>query len=128
VALYKELPERAYLYADKDRISQVLYNLISNGIKFSEGGRVTISILDNRNEITVTVSDTGMGIPADKLKNIFEKFTQIGGNTRNKRKGTGLGLSICKAVIEEHKGKIWVESQEGKGSQFYFTLPKEKVL
>ena len=128
VALYKELPERAYIYADKDRISQVLYNLISNGIKFSEGGRVTISILDNRNEITVTVSDTGMGIPADKLKTIFEKFTQIGGNTRNKRKGTGLGLSICKAVIEEHKGKIWVESQEGKGSQFYFTLPKEKVL
>jgi signal transduction histidine kinase len=106
----------------------VLYNLISNGIKFSEGGRVAISILDNKNEITVAVSDTGMGIPADKLKNIFEKFTQIGGNTRNKRKGTGLGLSICKAVIEEHKGKIWVESQEGKGSQFYFTLPKEKVL
>jgi signal transduction histidine kinase len=128
VALYKELPERACLYADKDRISQVLYNLISNGIKFSEGGRVTISILDSKNEITVTVSDRGVGIPADRLKNIFEKFTQIGGNTRNKRKGTGLGLSICKAVIEEHKGKIWVESQEGKGSQFYFTLPKEKVL
>lgn len=126
VTLTGELPKTAYVYADKDRISQVLYNLISNGIKFSEGGQVTVSIFDNENEVKVTVLDTGIGIPADKQESIFEKFTQIHENTR--RKGTGLGLSICKALIGEHKGKIWVESQEGSGSRFYFILPKEKVL
>lgn len=126
VTLTRESPAIAYIYADKDRISQVLYNLISNGIKFSEGGQVIVAIFDDRNEIKVTVSDTGIGIPADKQESIFEKFTQIHENTR--RKGTGLGLSICKTIVEEHKGKIWVESQEGRGSQFHFILPKEKVL
>jgi len=124
VSLHMQLPEKIYVCADKDRISQVLYNLISNGIKFSGGGHVTTSVEDSDQEIKVTVSDTGVGIPRDKFEKIFDKFTQIGKPGNNKSKGAGLGLSICKAIISEHNGKIWVESEEGKGSRFRFTLPK----
>lgn len=126
VSLYSELPEgRVSAFADKDRISQVLYNLISNGIKFSKGGRVTIAIEDAEQEVKVTVSDTGAGIPREKFKEIFERFNLVKTTTDTTIKGTGLGLSICKAIVEEHSGKIWVESQPGRGSVFHFTLPKD---
>lgn len=124
VVLRKESPEKMVVCADRDRVSQVLCNLISNGIKFSEGGEVITTVRDNDRETEVTVTDTGIGIPADKFEKIFEKFEQLESTAVNHKKGTGLGLSICKAIINEHNGKIWVESQMGKGSTFHFTLPK----
>ena len=125
VSLYSELPDgRVNAFADKDRISQVLYNLISNGIKFSKGGRVTTTVEDAKQEVKVVVSDTGAGIPHEKFKEIFVRFNLVKTTTDTTIKGTGLGLSICKAIVEEHSGKIWVESQPGKGSVFHFTLPK----
>ncbi|MDI6792773.1 MAG: CHASE2 domain-containing protein [bacterium] len=106
--------------ADADRINQVLVNLLSNAIKFSRrGGRITIEAVEEPEWIKVRVVDTGIGIPAEEMSKIFEKF-----HSPVTTKGTGLGLSICKAIIEEHGGRIWAESRVGKGSTFCFTLPK----
>ena len=107
---------------DKDRVAQVLSNLVSNALKFtSEGGSVVIDLQDKGSEVQVSVKDTGPGIAQDKQLRIFERFAQI----QNKdRRGLGLGLYISKMFVELHQGKLWVESELGKGSVFYFTLPK----
>ncbi len=126
VSLCSELPDNKIIaFADKDRISQVIYNLISNGVKFSKGGRVVITVGNTGQEVHVMVSDTGPGIPHDKFDEIFGRFNLVKTVSDTTVKGTGLGLSICKAIIEEHRGKIWVESLPGKGSVFHFTLPKD---
>lgn len=83
-----------------------------------------IEKLKARNEeLTFFVADTGAGIPPDHLDRIFEKFKQVDDNQLGKPKGTGLGLPICKEIVEHHEGEIWVESEMGKGSTFYFTIP-----
>jgi two-component system phosphate regulon sensor histidine kinase PhoR len=105
------------------RIEQVLVNLIHNGIKFtSSGGTVTLSAEASSRLIRFAVSDSGIGIPTDDLPRIFERFYKADPSRRSG--GTGLGLSISKHLIEAHGGKIWAESREGKGSTFYFELPK----
>jgi signal transduction histidine kinase len=109
---------------DEDRIVQVLVNLIGNAIKFTpEKGSITVSAqLDSTPEhIQVIVSDTGIGISERDLAHIFEEFAQVG--PPGKEEGTGLGLTICKRIVEAHGGRIWVESEEGKGATFSFTLP-----
>jgi signal transduction histidine kinase len=113
------------VWADRDKINQVLMNLIGNAIKFTlSQGRVTISASRNGEEnVQVCVSDTGRGIPADEKEKIFDKFFQIAEGGGAKPKGTGLGLAICKALVELHGGKIWVESGPNRGSTFSFTLP-----
>jgi len=113
------------IQADRMRIEQVLTNLIDNAIKFTPAdGVVTVDATDLGEDIQVTVSDTGIGIPADQLTSVFDRFYQVdGGSTRHYR-GTGLGLTICKHIVEHHRGRIWVESEEGMGCTFFFVLPK----
>lgn len=108
---------------DQDRLIQVVINLISNAVKFTDRGsiRLTSSLKDG--DVLVSVTDSGIGIaPADQTK-VFEKFKQVGDTLTDKPKGTGLGLPICKEIVEYHGGHIWVESEIGKGSTFSFTLP-----
>lgn len=109
---------------DEERITQVIENLLSNAIKFTaDGGKISISANKNEgNMITVSVTDTGCGIPKEELEKVFEKFKRIESGWVAVR-GTGLGLSIAKHIITAHGGQIWVESEPGKGSTFYFTLP-----
>ena len=126
VLLEVKLPEPSVLvWADRDKVTQVLMNLISNAIKFTPSdGRVSISTADDREGwVRVSIRDTGPGIPASEQEKIFEKFYQVTQDGGLKTKGTGLGLAICKALVELQGGKIWVESKEGCGSTFSFTLP-----
>lgn len=113
--------------ADSDLMERVIMNLVSNAIKFTpSGGRVDVIGQDFPDRIQVTVADTGQGIPPDYLEKVFDKFQQAGMGTDEKR-GTGLGLTIAKYGVEAHLGKIWVESEIGKGSRFSFWLPKNLV-
>jgi PAS domain S-box-containing protein len=113
------------LNADPVRVKEILYNLLSNAMKFTpEGGHVWISVEEEPHILQVTVSDTGIGISPEQQRAIFDKFYQVGSTTRGVREGTGLGLAITKRLIEMHGGTIAVESEPGKGSHFKFTLPK----
>jgi signal transduction histidine kinase len=108
---------------DERRLSQVLLNLVGNAIKFTEEGEVAIKASATNGEFTVQVCDTGPGITAADQAKIFEEFQQADSSITRKKGGTGLGLSIAKRIIEMHGGRIWVESEPGKGSTFFFTLP-----
>lgn len=108
---------------DKDRIIQVLTNLLSNAVKFTEKGGIVVNTRREDNMAHITVKDTGVGIRVDDMPKLFQTFEQLGGGLGKKKGGTGLGLAISKEIIQEHNGKIWVESQFGKGSAFHFTLP-----
>ncbi|MBC7235780.1 MAG: GAF domain-containing protein [Chloroflexi bacterium] len=112
--------------ADPMRIEQVLTNLISNAIKFTPaGGSITVSGEDLGDQVRMWVRDTGIGIPKEEQGRIFQRFYQVDGGATRSYTGTGLGLTISKFIIEYHHGRIWVESEEGKGSTFYFVLPKK---
>ncbi|MEM7371597.1 MAG: response regulator [Bacteroidota bacterium] len=125
--LHNEVPDTLpAVYADENRLQQVLYNLIGNGIKFTEQGQVSIgaSVLDDDpQKLQIYIRDTGIGIPTSKQHIIFQAFEQGDGSSTREFSGTGLGLSISKRLVELHDGKMWVRSQVGKGSTFYFTLP-----
>jgi signal transduction histidine kinase len=108
---------------DGRRLSQVLLNLVGNAIKFTDKGEVAIRALAANEAFTVAVCDTGPGISLPDQAKIFEEFQQADSSITRKKGGTGLGLSIAKRIIEMHGGRIWVESEPGKGSTFYFTLP-----
>ncbi|MBN2407668.1 MAG: Cache 3/Cache 2 fusion domain-containing protein [Elusimicrobia bacterium] len=109
---------------DKNLLHRVITNLISNSLKFTpEGGDVTVRLENMDDKIQVSVIDTGEGMPREYLEKIFDKFERVKGS-KGRRKGTGLGLTITKYIIEAHKGKIWAESELGKGSKFTFWLPK----
>ena len=115
-------------WADRDKVIQVLMNLIGNALKFTPtGGKVTIAVTKNSAAwMQISVTDTGPGIPAEEVNKVFGRFYQIGQAGTQKTQGTGLGLAISKALVEMHGGKIWVESEAGKGSTFSFTLPAEQ--
>jgi diguanylate cyclase (GGDEF)-like protein len=113
--------------ADENRIQQILYNLVGNAIKFTEKGKIVISAQAAGDGVTVSVADTGIGIPEEKFERIFESFEQVDGSTAREYGGTGLGLSITKKLVELHGGTIHVESELGKGSRFIFTIPASKV-
>lgn len=115
--------------ADENRLQQILYNLIGNAIKFTESGTVTISAVVINQKVEVTVTDTGIGIPEDKLDLIFESFEQANGSISREYGGSGLGLAITKQLVQLHLGDIRAKSIVGKGSQLSFTLPlsREKV-
>jgi signal transduction histidine kinase len=111
------------LDGDRDRLIQVLTNLINNAIKFTEKGQITVGMEETPKKVKVGVADTGIGIAPEHQDLIFERFAQVRSRSQGKPSGTGLGLAICKEIVEHHKGEIWVESEVGKGSAFYFTLP-----
>jgi K+-sensing histidine kinase KdpD len=109
---------------DDVRIGEVLTNLVENAVKFSdENTRITIDAHHSGNEVIISVSDEGIGIPPELHEKVFERFFQGNGHKTGRRKGTGLGLSICRGIVETHGGKIWVASQNGKGAKFSFSLP-----
>jgi PAS domain S-box-containing protein len=117
------------IWADSDRIVQILINLISNAIKFSKpGDTVVLEAQPQGEEIIFSVKDTGRGIPEDKLETIFERFQQVDASDSRKQDGTGLGLAICKSIIQQHNGRIWVESVLNQGSIFYFSLSLCKAV
>jgi signal transduction histidine kinase len=113
--------------ADENRLQQILYNLLGNAIKFTEKGKVRISAVVDNGMVAVSVSDTGIGIPAGKFDRIFESFEQVDGSTAREYGGTGLGLSITKRLVELHGGSIRVDSKIGEGSKFTFTVPKSQI-
>lgn len=127
---YKK-PERALpqVYIDQDRIGEVFNNLIGNAIKFTHKGGITVTTEKKGDEILVSVSDTGAGIPKESIDHIFEKFYQAetaSSVLNNEKGGTGLGLYITRHIVEIHGGKIWLESKIHKGTTFYFTIPINK--
>jgi signal transduction histidine kinase len=122
------IPEVEVL-ADPLRLKQILYNLLSNGVKFTEpGGEVTVTAAVDDQSVQVTVTDTGLGIAKEECDRIFDKFYQVGYTTTGVRQGTGLGLTICKQLVNMQGGSIWVESEPGTGSQFHFTLPLHSAV
>lgn len=113
------------LWVDSDRIIQTLTNLLSNAIKFSPvNSKVWVSCQKQEKEVLFIVKDQGRGIPPDKLETIFERFQQVDASDSRKKGGTGLGLAICLHIIQQHGGKIWVDSTLDKGSTFFFTVPQ----
>jgi signal transduction histidine kinase len=124
VSLLNCLNGDATLTCDYGRIMQVLNNLINNGIKFSPGGgKIEIDASLKDGSVVFSVKDEGIGIPKDKQDRLFTKFYQVDTSMTRKAGGTGLGLVICKGIVEAHKGRIWFESEEGKGSIFTFSIP-----
>ena len=110
---------------DKDKIIQVLINLINNAVKFTEKGSIEVIVKNEVENIHVLVKDTGMGIEKQDMTRLFQSFEQVGKG--KKIKGTGLGLVISQKIIKAHNGKIWAESELDKGTIFHFTLPKKIV-
>lgn len=109
--------------ADMEMLREVLNNLVENAIKFTEKGGVTATIDYDEEFATVNIEDTGMGMPADAQKHLFEKFYRVDNTATREVGGTGLGLYITRSIIETFGGRIWVESSQGKGSKFHFTVP-----
>ena len=131
---FEKLTKETILNADKDKVTQIIFNLLTNAVKFSnENEKITVTIKDSelKNETTGVVSsaillsvhDNGIDIPADELSSVFNKFVQSS-HTKTKAGGTGLGLAIVKDIIDEHQGKIWVESSLEKGTKFNCLLPR----
>jgi signal transduction histidine kinase/CheY-like chemotaxis protein len=111
--------------ADRDRVAQVLNNLVGNALKFTERGEVAVGAAASNDEIVIRVADTGPGIPETERQHVFEKFHQVDEGLTTKPRGTGLGLAICAEIVASHGGRIWVDSTPGVGSAFHFTLPVE---
>lgn len=123
------LPLTADLWVDPDRIIQTFTNLLSNAIKFSPAhSTVRLTAAPQDDSVCFCVQDQGIGIPADKLDAIFDRFQQVDASPSRSRSGTGLGLTICRGIVQQHDGQIWVTSQLGTGSSFYVTLPCHSAL
>ncbi|NJM07403.1 response regulator [Candidatus Gracilibacteria bacterium] len=123
VCLPADLPS---ISGDSTRIRQVLINLLNNAARFTERGGVTIGASADEQAVTLSVTDSGIGIPADKLDRVFYEFEQLGAQTHRRYGGSGLGLAISKQFVELHGGRIWVESRVGEGSTFYVALPRDQ--
>ena len=117
IDIKQDIPETPF---NRDGITQVLANLLNNAIKFTEHGRITITTTMQDNSVHVSIQDTGPGIEEDEMPKLFHEFEQL---STKKTGGTGLGLAISRKIIQEHNGKIWAESEVGKGSCFHFSLP-----
>ncbi len=124
---YSAAPDIDSLYADKAKTRQVLINILGNAIKFTSEGSIKLDVTDTDSDFIFSVTDTGIGIKEEDLETIFDSFQQVGPAQIAGYEGTGLGLAISKQFIEMQGGKIWAESELGKGSTFTFTLPKKKV-
>lgn len=122
--LQTSLPDTScFVELDADRIKQLITNLLSNALKFTEHGGITVSMAVEPAEIRVVVADTGVGIPAGDVGKVFESFYQIDSSVTRRVGGSGLGLAICREIVGHYRGRIWAESVPGQGSRFIFTLP-----
>jgi len=122
--------DEVYAWADRDKITQVLVNIVGNAVKFTPAnGKVTITVDQaEQKSVTVSVRDTGPGIPEDEADKIFDKFYQVARVNKEKTRGAGLGLAISKALVEMHGGQLWIESKPENGSIFSFSIPARKPL
>jgi PAS domain S-box-containing protein len=119
-----------YIQADPERIREVITNLFDNAVKYTEQGSISVGLTGDDNVVQIYVKDTGAGIPPDEIPHLFQKFYRIDNSATRVVGGTGLGLFICRKIVELYSGRIWVESELGKGSTFYINLPRipnEKV-
>ncbi len=125
VRLRDEVPEDLPpVFADRERVHQVLFNLLDNAVRFTPaGGRVTVRAAAHNGSVDVAVADTGPGIPAEHLPRLFERFYRVDPARSREDGGTGIGLAIARSVVEAHGGRIWAESEPGRGSTFTFELP-----
>ena len=125
IIINKDIPdELPVITADGDKLMDVMINLLDNAVKFTpQGGTITISSKVDNSSLHLSVRDSGIGIPEDKIPHLFQRFYQIDSSVKRKYGGTGLGLYICKKIVEDHGGNIWVESKEGQGSTFHILLP-----
>jgi signal transduction histidine kinase len=125
LVLETDLPDDAVvIYADREKLRVVLDNLISNAVKFTPpGGQVRVTVRGRGDEVELSVSDSGVGIPPHELERIFERFYQVEGHLTRRHGGMGLGLSIVKEVVELHGGRVWAESSLDQGSRFVVVLP-----
>jgi len=124
VRLQTDIPP---IFADREKVAHILGNLLGNATDFTPpGGRVWINAKIRRGEVVVEVGDTGIGIAAEHHDFIFEEFAQVDATASRQHHGTGLGLTIAQKLVELHRGRIWVESELGGGSRFYFTIPYPK--
>ncbi len=115
------------IHGDAGRIQQVIINLLSNAIKYSPGSNhIELNVSGQSNSVTVSVIDEGIGIPGSDLEKVFERFYRVESNS-SKFQGLGIGLFISAEIIKRHKGKMWVESESGKGAKFYFIIPKKQA-
>ncbi|MGE0020980.1 MAG: PAS domain S-box protein [Draconibacterium sp.] len=114
---------RSFITTDREKLYAILTNLIKNALKFTPSGSISFGYQLSENKVLFYVKDTGIGIPLNKQKTIFERFVQANSDHKSRFEGAGLGLAISKAYVEMLGGKIWIESEEGKGTSFYFTLP-----
>jgi two-component system sensor histidine kinase VicK len=128
VTFNRRLPDHAiFVEIDEDKMTQVLYNIISNALKYSpEGGQVTFSIKEREDKIIVSIADQGMGIPKENIGKVFDRFYRVDKARTRKLGGTGLGLAIAKEMVNVHGGAIWATSEEGKGTVISFSLPYER--
>jgi len=128
ITISNTIPEKTLLFADEEMIKTILRNLINNAIKFTgTGGHIEISSKESENEIQITVTDTGIGIDKAYTSGLFDIGSGFSRKGTENEKGTGLGLILCKEFVEKHHGKIWVESETGKGSVFTFSIPTAKM-
>ncbi len=125
IELFQETPLSLTVTADEGKLIRVISNLLTNALKFTpKEGRIIVSVADKKQVIQVSIQDTGEGIAPDELEKVFQKFYQVEKRKLGRKTGTGLGLPLCRKLVDAHGGKIWVESQAGRGSKFIFTLPK----
>ena len=128
VSLTNNVKQDIFTLYDDERIRQVLTNLIKNSLKATpKNGKIEILAEDHATEIIISIKDDGKGIPADAIDKIFKKFYQVDTSLTREQSGSGLGLPICKGIVEAHGGRIWVQSELGKGSTFSFTIPKAET-
>ncbi|RWZ77998.1 MAG: HAMP domain-containing histidine kinase, partial [Candidatus Chaera renei] len=113
-----------YALADQGQLREVLSNLIENAIKYTQTGSITVDIGGNDEAITVSVADTGIGIPPEDIPHLFQKFYRIDNSVTREIGGTGLGLYLCRRLVEAMRGRIWVKSEFGRGSTFYVQIPR----
>jgi signal transduction histidine kinase len=113
-----------YTFVDPDRLREVITNLFDNAVKYTSEGKVTIGLTGDKDVVQCSVSDTGPGIPTEDAAHLFQKFYRIDNSATRTIGGTGLGLFICRKIVELYNGRIWVESELGKGSSFFINLPR----
>ena len=121
------IPALGEIVADERKFKQILLNLLTNAVKFTpDGGRIDVIARRDGTMLVVAVRDTGIGIAPEDQEAVFEEFRQVGRHYTNKQEGTGLGLALTRKFVELHGGRIWLESEPGKGSTFTFTIPTKR--